>query len=116
MVWNDKMMNPRFLNFVLDPSKKANEPALDKGLTVGAVVSATYVILSWFTSNEQLIGIVMGIVAIFAPTITAWLVRRKVWSPATVDALLKDILAHTDSYRTNIEYRNLDIEKLNKKP
>lgn len=67
------------------------EPALTIG-GVGAAVAATVTLLVSFgvpITQEQTVAI-LGVVASVGPLVAAVLIRRKVWSPASLAAVLPE--------------------------
>lgn len=68
-----------------------SEPALTIG-SVGAAVAALVALLVAFgvpISQEQTVAI-LGVVASVGPLLAAVLIRRKVWSPASLAALVPE--------------------------
>lgn len=67
----------------------SREPALNTGLSLGAV-AAVWVLVNAFWPNliPQNVQDALTEIALFLiPVITGWLIRSKVWSPASVKAL-----------------------------
>jgi hypothetical protein len=82
---------------------EASEPALNTGTnvtTVAAVVAMIAGIINHFYPHlisESVIATVITIAMFVLPLITGWLIRRKVWSP---DSVQKAVKAASEGYNT----------------
>lgn len=73
-----------------EPNESSTEPLFTVG-TVTAVAAAVLALVAAFgldLSEDQKTA-VLGVVAVAAPFVVAWLGRRRVYSPATVAKLLR---------------------------
>jgi hypothetical protein len=72
------------------PSADTNlpaEPALAMGISVTSIVSCIVLIVSLFFHKQipdDIQTLIYAVLTLLLPMITAWLIRRKVWSPASV--------------------------------
>lgn len=69
------------------------EPALLIGGVVTGVSGLIVLVLNTFFPNlvtEEVKVAIFGIAAIFVPIIMSWLIRRKVWSPASVEEAVEE--------------------------
>jgi len=79
--------------------KKPKEPAANIGTTVG-FLTAVFVLVNNFWPNiikDNVQEAIISIAAILLPFITSLLIRRKVWSPASVEDLLEEAVTEANS-------------------
>lgn len=68
------------------PNNRSSEPALNTALVTSGTSAALYVILDyWFPSiPDDVITAILVLIAVAAPNIMGAIIRRKVWSPKSV--------------------------------
>jgi hypothetical protein len=78
---------------LLNDKTPATEPAFKYGTLVTLVVSLLGLGLSYFFPHLSVDAkyAIMTAAAVFVPVITGLLIRFKVWSPATVQAVIEEI-------------------------
>ncbi len=79
------------------PNNKSKEPALAVASTVTVITSATYLILRFFPQlDEELVSSIFSVLALLIPLITALFTRRLVWSPASVQEIVDEVILSKD--------------------
>lgn len=80
-----------FTQLTTDPNttSESKEPALKVGAIVTVVLSASYIIVKQVIPNvpDATIDATFSVLAVIVPLVVAWIIRSKVWSPASVQAV-----------------------------
>jgi hypothetical protein len=85
------MTSSRELMFALDENKQTSEPAVTVGTTTGTVAGLLAVVLYFFPDIPNgVIQALLVLVAFALPIISALFTRGKVWSPASVQAVVDE--------------------------
>jgi len=76
----------------LSDNSNSTSPALNTGAAVTTVVGALYLILQYAFPKipDDIINAGLAVVAIAIPFITSWVIRSKVWAPASVAAVVDE--------------------------
>ncbi len=79
--------------FSKKPLSKTVEPALDIGSKIspilGTIITLLYLVPDHYI-NDGTVAYIFSIVAVLIPLVTAYLIRRKVWSPHSVARVIAE--------------------------
>lgn len=81
----------RLYSSVFDPSSKLVEPAVAVGSIATAVSCFAVIILYFFPGiPDNVVNSIVTVAAIIFPLITSIIIRKHVWSPASVKKVVKE--------------------------
>jgi hypothetical protein len=78
---------------VVIPNNKSKEPAVATGTIVGTLTAVVFLVLQLFPELRDNSAVFKGfVIACFLlPIITGFLIRRKVWSPKSVQEIVEEV-------------------------
>lgn len=87
-------MSSNLLQSLKDQNSEDRQPALRIGISTGTVAGILSLILYFFPSlPEELVKIVLIVMVIVVPIISAIFTRRKVWSPSSMNQIVDIVTA-----------------------
>jgi len=96
--------------FVQDVDRKDKEPAIKTGIAVAALAGAFVSVLNVFfpkLMTEEAKTALFQVLLILIPFVTAFLIRRKVWSPASVDEIIEEAVTTEKEFKQQRKDRNI---------
>lgn len=101
------------LLYDLENTPKTTQPALATGGSVATIFGALAVLQFFFPNiPDNVIKILLVVFAIVAPIVTAILTRNKVWSPASVQAVVEESVRRAqEAINKPVLKYNLPVEK-----